>query len=296
MFPCPKCNKKFTRKYHLEQHLLKIKPCDINESVKKEEIHPKTSDLHPSNNNLIGQFSNLIKTMNSIEIKEENLSSNECPYCKKNFFQKFNVKKHLDNNSCKIKKENEKHELEMMTKLKKLIFNNTPTNISNNITNITNNNITNNIQVNIYSAGKEDLSRLSQEDILKICTSGTYYPIVAAEVIHCNKNYPEFQNFLISNLRSSTGLVFQNDTWISKTQEEILTNIMQIDKKHVSTLIKDLSVDTNLQLKLESTKDEINSTESKGHQKPKIKTKLYNASKMILKNKKNLNKTIADEE
>ena len=101
MFPCHKCNKNFTRKTHLDQHLLKIKPCDINNSVKKEEIHPKTSDLHPSNN-ILNQFSNLIKNINSPEIKEDDISSNECPYCNKKFFQKFNVKKHLDNNSCKI--------------------------------------------------------------------------------------------------------------------------------------------------------------------------------------------------
>ena len=182
----------------------------------------------------------------------------------------------------------------MMNKIKEMLFNN-PQNITNNntINNITNN-ITNNIQVNIYSAGKEDLSRLSQEDILKICTSGTYYPIVAAEIIHCNKKYPEFQNFLISNLRSNTGLVFLNDTWISKDQDEILTNIMQIDKKHVTNLIKDLKVDNKLQVKLESTKQEIEDNENKEHQKPKIKSNLYNASKMIQKNKKNLDKNLIE--
>jgi hypothetical protein len=299
MFPCPKCNKKFSRKTHLDQHLLKIKPCDINNLVKKDQDYPKINNLHPINNNLIDQLSNLVNNVSETEIK--NNLSNHCPYCNKVFFQKYNVKKHLDNNSCKKKKEVEKHELVMMNKIKEILLNNNsnnPQNITNNntINNITNNNITNNIQVNIYSAGKEDLSRLSQEDILKICTSGTYYPIVAAEVIHCNKNYPEFQNVLISNLRSSTGLVFLNDNWISKTQDEILSKIMQIDKKHVSTLIKDLKVDNKLQIKLESTKDEVESSESKEHQKPKIKEHLYNASKMIKKNKKNLDKVILDEE
>jgi hypothetical protein len=220
----------------------------------------------------------------------EIIKENICEFCNKEFSSKFNLNKHQKGH-CKQKKDHEQKkltELEMMTKLKEMFFNN-PQNITNNntINNITNNNITNNIQVNIYSAGKEDLSRLSQEDILKICTSGTYYPIVAAEVIHCNKNYPEFQNVLISNLRSSTGLVFHNDNWISKTQDEILNSIMQIDKKHVSNLIKDLKVDNKLQIKLEATKDEIDTNEVKEHQKPKIKQKLYSASKMVIKNKKN---------
>jgi hypothetical protein len=152
-------------------------------------------------------------------------------------------------------------------------------------------NTTNNINVNIFSAGKEDLTRLTQEEIIKICTSGTYYPLVAAEIIHCNKKYPEFQNFLISNLRSNTGLVFINDNWVSKSHDEILSNIMHIDKKHVTTLMKELKVDDKLSVKLESTKEEINNNESKEHQKPKIKEMLYNASKMISRNKKKEEKT-----
>ena len=264
MFKCNNCNKIFTRKSNLENHNIKLFPC------KKMEI--------------------------ITEITEDII----CIHCNKLFSTKFNLNKHLKGH-CKIVKEKEKHitnDKENMIKLKEMfeeyIKNNT--NITNNnITNITNNNITNNIQVNIVSAGKEDLSRLTQEEVIKICTSGTYYPIVAAELIHCNKNYPEFQNFLISNLRSNTGLVFINDNWISKTQDEILSNILQIDKNHVTNLIKDLKVDNKLQIKLESTKDEIKTNESKEHQKPKIKSKLYNASKMILKNKKNLDKLLIDE-
>lgn len=96
----------------------------------------------------------------------------------------------------------------------------------------------------------------------------------------------EFQNFLISNLRSNTGLVFINDNWVSKSQDKILSSLMHVDKKHVSDLMKDLKVDDKLQVKLESTKEEIDNNESKEHQKPKIRSKLYNASKMVNKNKK----------
>ena len=227
-----------------------------------------------------------------------------CPHCKKHFFHKGNVIKHIERKSCKIMKNKEKLEektQEMMSKIKEMLLNQAQTNITNNninIDNSTTNNTTNNtqnIQVNIISAGKEDLSRLSQEDILRICTAGTYYPIVAAEVIHCNKNYPEFQNFLISNLRSATGLVYANDGWISKTHDELLTSLMRIDKKHVSSLIKDLKVDDKYKVKLESTRDEIDTNESKEHQKPKIKAALYNASKMIVKNKKVKEKTLLEE-
>jgi ribosomal protein L22 len=56
--------------------------------------------------------------------------------------------------------------------------------------------------------------------------------------------------------------------------------------------MKNLEVDDKLQIKLESTKDEIDTNQSKEHQKEKIKRKLYNASKMIKKNKKIVEKVI----
>jgi hypothetical protein len=61
---------------------------------------------------------------------------------------------------------------------------------------------------------------------------------------------------------------------------------MRVDKKHISNLMKDLEIDNKLQIKLESTQDEIDTNESKEHHKCKIKQKLYDASKMIAKTKK----------
>ena len=284
MYTCERCLKEFDKKSNYLTHQKRKFQCKIHETVTTNQINSTLSLINSDNN------------INNIVI-----NSNTCPKCHKKFFHKGNVKVHLEK-SCKVIK-NEQQQI--INTLKQMLINQAPNNITNNnITNIdnstTNNNTTNinntqNIQVNIFSAGKEDLSRLSQEDILKICTAGTYYPIVAAEVIHCNKNYPEFQNFLISNLRSATGLVYSNDNWISKTYDELLTSLMRIDKKHVSTLIKDLKVDDKYKVKLESTKDEINTNESKEHQKPKIKAALYNASKMIIKNKKTKDKELIEE-
>ena len=56
--------------------------------------------------------------------------------------------------------------------------------------------------------------------------------------------------------------------------------------------MKDLKVDDKLKIKLESTQDEIDTNESKEHMKSKIRNKLYNASKMIAKNKKKIEKVL----
>jgi hypothetical protein len=252
IYICEKCKKEFNKKSAYDSHLSRKTPCIDNDIYK----------------------------------------NNTCNDCNKIFSTKFNLKKHMiickkiiaNNDSAQIEELKE-----MLFKQQKEILELKESNKNITITdnsNTTNNTTNNNLNINIYSAGKEDLSRLSHEEIIKICTSGTYYPIVAAEIIHCNKKYPEFQNFLISNLRSNTGLVFINDNWVSKSQDEILSSLMHVDKKHVSDLMKDLKVDDKLQVKLESTKEEIDNNESKEHQKPKIRSKLYNASKMVNKNKK----------
>jgi hypothetical protein len=265
-YECSKCKKEFNKKSNYDCHIMRKFSC-----VKNSEL------------------------------------DNKCEYCDKIYSTKYNLKIHM--NTCKqnnddddnklqieeLKKMFEKKFEEQQKKIDELSHISNINETNNNITvteNSHNNNITNNI--NIYNAGKEDLSHLSKEDIIKICTSGTYYPIVAAEVIHCNKKYPQFQNFLISNLRASTGQVKVNDDWVTQSQDDILTNLMRVDKKHVSNLIKNLEVDDKLKIKLESTQDEIDTGESKEHQKSKIRNKLYNASRMINKNKKQEEKVLAN--
>ena len=257
LYTCDKCKKEFNRKSSYDNHLLRKNPCKLDLSI-----------------------------------------NNECTFCNKTYTTKYNLTKHLNNCTIKSLEENKLEQIEELRKMlleqqKKIeeLSNEKETNKNITVNNTNSNNTTNNV-INIYNVGKEDLSRLSKEEIIKICTSGTYYPLVAAEIIHCNEKYPEFQNFLITNLRSNDGLVRINDKWESKSQDEILSALLKVDKNHVSSLMKNLQVDDKLQIKLESTKDEIDTNQSKEHQKNKIKRKLYNASKMITKNKKKLDKTI----
>ena len=262
IYRCENCKKEFDRKSTYETHIQRKNPCKI--------------DIH---------------------------INNQCSFCDKKYTTKYNLNVHLkscekkqidDDNKLKIEElkqmvlEQQKNNEELKKKVEELSHatetNNNNINVTENSNNTnTTNNITNNI--NIYSVGKEDLSLLSKEDVIKLCTSGTYYPIVAAEILHCNDKYPEYQNILISNLRATTGQVKINDKWITRSQDDILNTMMNIDKKHISSLIKDLEVDKKLQVKLESTQDEIDTNQVKEHQKSKIKQRLYDASKMIKENK-----------
>ena len=226
---------------------------------------------------------------------------NKCKYCNKNYSRNDSLIRHINKNACKVKKE--LHDVYMTeieslktkivehaNKLKEINIANTgSTNIvqNNHITN-TVNNVTN--QFNIVSIGKEDMSKLTQEELLKIATSGVFYPIVAAEIIHCNERLPDYQNILISNLRSNKGAIYSIGNWVTKDQDAIIRQLMDIDKMHVTNIINDVKVDDEkIKNKIEYTKDELK--ENKSHQTDKIKDKLYSASKMINKNKNKNNKT-----
>jgi cystathionine beta-lyase family protein involved in aluminum resistance len=275
LYECEKCKKIFNQKSGYDNHLARKYPC-----IKEVEIKNNCSNcnkLYSTKHNLKIHMKSCIEKPIADDVTQVQIEE-----LKKMFERKFEEQQ-------KKLEEQQKNNEELKKKVEELSH---LTEINKNITvndNSTNNTTNNNVY-NIFSVGKEDLSRLSKEEIIKICTSGTYYPLVAAEIIHCNEKYPEFQNMLISNLRSNDGLIKINDKWESKTQDEILSALLRVDKTHVSSLIKDLKIDDKFQVKLESTKDEIDTNQSKEHQKEKIKRKLYNASKMIIKNKKILEK------
>ena len=269
IYECKKCMKIFSQKSTYDYHISRKYPCIKNTEEKEDKIKNKCincSKLYSTKYNLkvhMKSCNKLIEFDYKMHIEEL-----------KNMFEKKFEEQQKDNQELKKKVE----ELSHINETNNIIETN------NNI--IINDNSTTNNTINIYSSGKEDLSRLSHEDVIKLCTSGTYYPLIAAEILHCNEKYPEFQNVLISNLRATTGLIKINDKWVTKSQDEVLNNMMNVDKKHISTLIKDLEVEKKLKVKLESTQDEIDTNECKEHHKDKIKQKLYDASNMIRKHKK----------
>ena len=279
IFHCTKCTKIFNRKLHFDNHINRKTSCV------KPIVYSETPDAPETN---------LTTELNEI-IENTSKKAHSCKYCNKSYSRQDSLLRHIKQNSCKVKKEiNDVYMVEiealktkMMEQAKKLSeMNDNRPNIIQNSNNIINNvNVTN--QFNIVSLGNEDISKLTQEELLKIATSGVFYPIVAADIIHCNDRLPDFQNILISNLRSNTGHIYSLGNWITKNQDDIIRHLMDIDKKHVTNIINDIKVDDEkIKHKIEYTKDELK--EDKSHHVGKIKNKLYSASKMIGKNKKKL--------
>lgn len=291
IFHCSKCTKTFNRKLHFDNHVNRKTPCI--KPVIYSEIENTIIEVNQN------KESDLTTELNQI-IDDTNKNAFVCKYCSKSYSRQDSLLRHIKQNSCKIKKEiNDVYMTEIESLKNKIMeqttklneINENRTNIVQNSNNVINtvNNVTN--QFNIVSIGKEDMGKLTQEELLKIATSGVFYPIVAAEIIHCNERLPDFQNILISNLRSNKGHIYSIGNWITKNQDDIIRHLMDVDKMHVTNIIKDVKVDDKIiKDKIEYTKDELK--ENKSHHVSKIKDKLYSASKMITKNKKNIVKKI----
>ena len=280
-YKCEKCNKEFVKKSAYASHTMRANPC-IKEIIINECSY--CNKIFSLKHNLTAH----LKICKEKPIADE-VTQLQIEELKKMFERKFEEQQ-------KKFEEQQKDNQELKKKVEELSHGSDHKEMSNNNITVTensnNNNTTTTNNITIYSMGKEDLTILAKEDILKLCTSGTYYPIVAAEILHCNDKYPAFQNVLISNLRATTGQVKVNDKWITRSQDDILNTMMNTDKKHISSLIKDLDVDKKLQVKLESTQDEIDTNQVKEHQKSKIKQRLYDASDMIKTNKSKNDKII----
>jgi hypothetical protein len=102
-FECPKCNRNFSQKLHLDRHLNKKNSCD-NIEVNIDN----NKKINVANNKIIDA-----KTM------RESLDQLKCVYCDKEFTRKNNVIYHIKNN-CKKVKEIEDEKYQIFTRLKQL--------------------------------------------------------------------------------------------------------------------------------------------------------------------------------
>jgi hypothetical protein len=180
IYTCEKCNKTFNRKSGYVSHSSRVKPCS-KDNINNECIYC---------NKIYSTRFNLNAHLNTCKEKPivDEVTQSQIEEIKKMFERKFEEQE-------KKFEEQQKHNQELEKKIEELSHLSDHKEMKNNNITVTensnNNNITTNNTINIYSSGKEDLSILDKEDILKLCTAGTFYPIIAAEILHCNEKYPK---------------------------------------------------------------------------------------------------------
>jgi len=121
-----------------------------------------------------------------------------------------------------------KNQLLDSTNKKNNIINNNSHNINSNNQLINNQLINNqhNINIKIVTFGDEDISRLTEEEILKIVKSkkNAFFNLIKS--VHLNKRLPEYNNVLFNNLKSDYGSIFDENKLIVKKKKQIIYDLI----------------------------------------------------------------------
>ena len=151
----------------------------------------------------------------------------ECSYCNKIFSTKYNRKTHEIKclqlyNDRKIKALEE--EVKMMRGLNpSQIVNNNTINNNNGTTNNNNGTINNNIIINSF--GNEDISHITNRQIIKALRMCKEFPLEMIKITHFNKDKPENHNIYKPNFKDKYVKYFNDNIWKIGDAKRIMTEL-----------------------------------------------------------------------
>jgi len=222
--------------------------------------------INESTNIITDNFSNQ-NNQNAI-INESTNIIHACIYCNKIFSFKHNLTRHLKN-KCKqhiiynnqeiqiknlieqniqlnnqnkiiLQKLNSLEEnIAIVSKSKNSKNNKTIKNINNIQNNNTqNNNTLNNITINhIVNIGDEDISKLTESEILGALKELSNSFLSYIKIVHVNKRLPEFNNVLINNLRSKYVKVVEDNKLKLKNRNETIKELIDLRLSEITNFI-----------------------------------------------------------
>jgi len=270
IYTCERCNKQFSQKIHYTNHLNRIRPCKSNINI---------DSLNIDNKDKLAEISKTVDNLAELAEKYSK-NANSCTYCLKNFFRKYELNRHINNNTCKVKKimdeQNEKKDqmfellkeqmkdmlqiqanehhteiekshkkieelnktiLDLQSKWTKNINNTNNTNNGNINNGSINNGIVNNNNNLIIQFGKEDVNKLTMEEISKIINAGYSQTIQEAiKQIHYNPRLPQYHNVYLNSKNDLHALVFDGNEFKLTNLEETVDDLYDNNSAYVENL------------------------------------------------------------
>jgi phage FluMu protein Com len=241
----------------------------------RQNLHRHTKSKHTINHctsNISNVYQKYTHLVSDNDYKNDYKIDYNCKYCDKVF--SFSSGKYRHEKKCKqykvaedvITKEEHKAELqkleteitEKLTKQFTIMLNekhgyttNNTLKIGDNQTDIgTQNNIT------IVQLGKEDvLGTLTQKEKLKILNERYRSVLSLVKLMHCSGKYPQFNNAIISNLKSEFALTYsdEDDKFMTTTKNNLVSDIVSHRTANVEELLDEnkekLTKQTNKKVK-----------------------------------------------
>jgi len=295
---CNICDRNYSSRQSLYNHRKRMHPTEKVSLTPKSTIFPHFSTLLPP--------------------KSQQLQSRlTCPHCNKVFSRIDSLTRHQKTNKkCKsnIQKEGyiskEEHHIilnEELNKIKQELTDQFMKMLSDthlhtqNIGNQLNDNATQN-NITIVSLGKEDvLGTLTQQEKLNILNERYKSVLELVKLMHCSGKYPQFNNSIISNLKSEFALTYneKDEKFVTTKKSELVSNIVSHRTANVEEILDEnkekISKQTNRKVKelieiLE--KDEIQLSEEDTNfikdYNTKIMTNIYDNRDILKKKMKEL--------
>lgn len=205
----------------------------------------------------------------------------ECPMCKKKFPRKDSMIRHKT--KCKLKK---------TVKINKIKGDdNVNINIDGN-KNKTTNIIKSPIYLNVVLFSKDGIKCLNSKDYKKILESNRHLIEELITQVNFNPDKPEHHNVYYPDLKSSYGVVYEDNKWITKKIDEILNTLLDVKIEDLNGILDDMGdfLNKKSRNKIKKAVEEANhNTIPPGSRKrlmKYIKTILYNNKDMIIKTRK----------
>ena len=280
----------------------------------RQSLYNHKKRMHPENNTTFPTFSNLNTTQIQPKIQHNTTQIQPtCKYCNKSFA--FSQSKYRHQKKCKYNTDinyiSKQEHLEELQKLKeeltaqftKMLNEKTIGNTNNNTMKIGDHNtdITTQNNYTIIQLGKEDvLGTITQKEKLKILNERYKSVLELVKLMHCSGKYPQFNNSIISSLKSPFALTYneKEDQFVTTDKDELVSDIVSYRTTNVEEILEEnkgkVSKQTNKKVKelieiLE--KDDLNIMEedidfSKKYN-TKVMTSIYDKRKELKKQLKN---------
>jgi len=212
---CDNCNKSFTSKHSLDYHMTKNVCTKTTKKFKCQYCNNSFS----FESSLSRHINHTCKERDIIEDLEDNSIDSEKNELLKKFAEMQRGHMEMIDRINKLEKENSELRKSPISK-----------SIQNNINKgtIYNGDVMN-ITVNVVPFGKEDMSKIDRNDLLKAFRSGFNSTLQLAETTHFNPKYPEFHNVYISSMKNKYAMTYDGNNWALVMKDDIIDQIY--DKK-----------------------------------------------------------------
>lgn len=214
------------------------------------------------------------------------ISNPECPKCHKHFTRKYSVDRHL-----KICGGN-------ATKIKVKGNNNTNINMNGNdntVNNTNNSKKTINNSVNIILLNFPPDKYTLSKDLAKILSSNENLVISMVKKTNVNKHKPEHHNIYYPDEKKSTGKIYTNNRWKTKSIDEILNMMVETKTEDLNEFLNEMCdiLNNETKEKIKQAIKDFYDTKSRKKLKSYLKIILFDNKDMIKKTKK-LAKYVSD--